>query len=540
MLLQGCVTSEVAKEHATDCTLAKTAHAAKKLPFLASKADRSDELCHAVVALLGPDPLLKAAPFQSGFQELQADERFFHIQELVSDRHQYSDLPYLSLLRSYLIEDDFVCRFPIYASYFAERYQAKVSFDQCSPTVPFYLFDSSVGGYLVEVDPKKVREIHIVFASEGEGVGSSFGHVSIRLLVCPDVDSSSEECHRNLFEHVFLGYVARIDGFTMSLLKGVFGGYDAHLFGSTFREVYRTNTLLADRDLYSLPLVLDNTQIEQVVRDLSEIHWSYRGNYRFITANCATLLQDLLVNALTLEGEAEAELDLLRPDSLFNTLKQSDLARGEVLNSLEQAELEGYYFPRNLIYYQQAFAALKQSGADYPYQSIQTYSQSRAIKRLHSLLTNDPLFQILQGNESLLEAQLLLEERELMRLTFNAFRKSAEILVEQKLLEKMIVQTERMPESQQKQLIEQCYIQPLKQITMDIPRYKGIPNLSQLATYRYDDSIKCNSLQAQNAVFQTVNSLVPNNNSLMNELKFLEQEMVQTLDNIKMLEGLFL
>ncbi|BFM48406.1 hypothetical protein THO17_05690 [Marinomonas sp. THO17] len=508
-----------------------------KAPALLAAARRDNSLCTELTYLLAVDNAV--ADFEFSSSELLADKRFQYAKDLIKDRHQAQYDIFVAILRAYLVEEDFACRHPVYAAYFARRYQAQVNYQHCLDPVPFYLFDSNQGGHLVSINPQDVREIHLVFASEGRGVASSFGHVSVRLLVCPDASSSLQACQQNLFNHVFLGYVARIDGFTMNVLKGFFGGYDAHLFASTFREVFRANTLLADRDLYSLPLNLSAQQVEQIVRDLSEIHWSYRGNYRFITVNCATLLQDLLNEALQLENQSNEALGFLRPDSLFHQLRNSPLARGSELLSLDKAESKGYYFPRNRVYYQQALSALLDAIDEYPYASLEQYDQSRAAKRLYDLLLSDSVYNNLASNDYLLEAQLLLEERQLVYLRFDLFLKVVDIVIELQLLDVMQAKLKALPEGVDKQLLRHCYVLPLLQVQMAVPRFDGIPKLRQLADFQAKSELVCGSQQAQQKIFTLVASAVPDDHQGMKELKLLEQELVQTLDNIETLEGLF-
>lgn len=547
LLLQGCTVTPTASKLGNQCDEAMILLLSDKAPALLRAAQQDALLCAQLSQLIHVQNAQAKSesfsPDQRSFEQssphLQADERFQNARELIKDRYQSHEAVYTLILREYLIENDFACRHPIYASYFALRYETNVSYEDCNEPVPFYLFDSNQGGQLVSIDPKQVREVHLVFASEGEGVASSFGHVSVRLLVCPEASSSLEACRRNLFNHVFLGYVARIDGFTMNLLKGFFGGYDAHLFGSTFREVFRANTLLANRDLYSLPLNLSAQQVEQVVRDLSEIHWSYRGNYRFITANCATLLQDLLNKALQLEGHSDEELSFLRPDRLFKKLKNSPFARGEVLASLEEAESQGYFFSRNRIYYQQALFTLVDVIDSYPYASLKQYDQTRAVQRMYDLLVSDSVYSTLANNDYLLDAQLLLEERQLVYLRFDLFRKLIDIVIELQLLDVMEEKLQAVSDSLDKQLLQHCYVQPLMQMHMLVPRFDGIPNIGELEVFQSDKDWQCGSPQAQRKIFNMMASSVPDDHQQMKELKVLEQELVQTLDNIETLEALF-
>lgn len=309
------------------------------------------------------------------------DSRFRELARLVGTDPE-SGPGFAAELAAYRADPAYACRRPAFAYYFAHRFGHTLDYRACPATVPFFLLDRDRGGYLVRVAPSRVRRIHIMFATAGDGVASRFGHVSLRLVVCPDVGASDQACDENLLQHVVLGYVARVNEFHLSLVKGVLGGYDAHLSGFSFMEAYRANTLLADRDIYSVPLRLTSEQTEQIVRELSEIHWSFRGDYRFFTNNCATLLQDTLAAALAGAAEPEAlAAGYLRPDAFFSALRDSDLVQYDVLNSLTEAERRGYFFRSARPYYQQAFETVRQapgwSGPD----SLQAYLATPARER---------------------------------------------------------------------------------------------------------------------------------------------------------------
>ena len=539
LALSGCAFHRADVSRVGSCNIEADGVLQKKAPKLIAQASAQPDLCHAISALSREEIAQDDTTSALNTAGIIADQRFMYVQSLVSDRHRQDVVSFSSLLMAYLTQADFECRHPIYASYFRKRFDGQLNYDHCLQSVPFFLFDTHVGGQLVTVDPRAVREIHLVFASEGKGVASSFGHVSVRFLVCPDVSSSLLDCRKNLLNHIFLGYVARIDGMEMDLLKGLVGGYDAHLFGSTFREVFRSNTVLADRDVYSLPLNLSENEIIQIVRDLSEIHWAYRGNYRFITANCATLLQDLLNQALGLEEEEETELDFLRPDSLFSALRDSKLARGDVFASLALAEQQGYFFPRNRIYYQQALDYLQSNIADYPFYSLDEYGQTRASARLIALLSDDAIYKAFQRNERLVEAQRLLEERWLMLLWFESFQQVVSIIVELNLIQLLEVKIAQMSDGEDKQLLLQCYMQPLRQISREVERFNGIPSVSQLPEYIFDKRRSCHSQEAQQRVFDVINSALVSDNPLIKKLKGLEHELAQALDNIETLERFF-
>jgi len=110
-------------------------------------------------------------------------------------------------------------------------------------------------------------------------------------------------------------------------------------------DVYEEYSIGEFREIYSVPLRLDDARRELMVRELADIHWRYSGEYNFLTSNCTTMLQ----NALRTTWPEYALNDsltgnYLRPDSLFEEIKPSVLFAGEKLASLDAAEREGHYF----------------------------------------------------------------------------------------------------------------------------------------------------------------------------------------------------
>ncbi|WP_198666655.1 lipoprotein N-acyltransferase Lnb domain-containing protein [Marinomonas shanghaiensis] len=534
-MLQGCAykTAEKKAVLVSDCEIFQSQSFMKKVPVLVQLADSHRDLCHALQQFS-----LSSGLSESELEWLSADERFTVLQALVSNSHQHPENHFADSLWHYVNEDNFVCRQPVYAAYFADRYGAQLNYESCPKMVPFYLLDTHLGGHLVQISPDNVREIHVTFASEGDSFASSFGHVSIRLVVCPDASSTIDACQKNLFNHIFLGYVARIDEFSMNPLKGVFGGYDAHLAGATFMETYRSNTLVSDRNVFSLPLVLSQSQVEQIVRELSEIHWRFRGEYRFFTNNCATLLQDMLNLVFTPEGSTTPDFTFMRPDRFFNALKNSSMVRAEVLSSLDEAESNGYFFSSNANYYQQAFLSLTKSVQTYPFPSLNAYARTPAPNRLLALLSNDDVYFQLTQNDNFVEAQVLIEERQLIKTQYNLIKTVAKLIDETQLLTRLKNAIQLLDKPEDRRLLQRCYVYPLMQVEADIPRFAGIPYGLELGEFDNDDKVECQSLEAHKVMSLVVHRLLPKNHALLNQVAVLEQELEQTFDNIETLKEL--
>ena len=303
-------------------------------------------------------------------------------------------------------------------------------------------------------------------------------------------------------------------------------------------ETYRSNTLVSDRNVFSLPLVLSQSQVEQIVRELSEIHWRFRGEYRFFTNNCATLLQDMLNLVFTPEGSTTPDFTFMRPDRFFNALKNSSMVRAEVLSSLDEAESNGYFFSSNANYYQQAFLSLTKSVQTYPFPSLNAYARTPAPNRLLALLSNDDVYFQLTQNDNFVEAQVLIEERQLIKTQYNLIKTVAKLIDETQLLTRLKNAIQLLDKPEDRRLLQRCYVYPLMQVEADIPRFAGIPYGLELGELDNDDKVECQSLEAHKVMSLVVHRLLPKNHALLNQVAVLEQELEQTFDNIETLKEL--
>jgi hypothetical protein len=472
---------------------------------------------------------------------IEPDDRFSDLSRLVTGE-QGSDADFLIELTKYRSDTSYKCRHPAYAYYFSQRLGEPLDYRECPPTVPFYLLDREKGGYQFSVAPDLVRSIHIMFASPGESVASQFGHLSMRLIVCPSGSSSDAECNENIFDHVVLGYVARINELEMSLIKGAFGGYDAHLTGFSFMEAYRTNTLLADRNLFSIPLNLRPEQTEQVVRELSEIHWSFRGDYRFFTNNCATLLQDTLAGLLEpAEGErtvpGNLETGYVRPDSFFKALRRSELADDRVLDSLERAEQEGFYFSSTRPYYERAFELVSQTADWNSPSSLDEYLSTPANKRLLTALRSDELLEVYAHDQHAREAHLLLEERALISLEQARLQSLMSLLGDPEIMASLQNGLNEMEPDTHRRWFEQCVLQPVRKLQGRLPVSKGIPGPEFMQLFP-SVGTGCDQPESQVIAKRLVNDWLPEGHGSVRALRNLSLEIEQTHENLAYLRTL--
>ncbi|MDK2779631.1 MAG: DUF4105 domain-containing protein [Pseudomonadota bacterium] len=476
---------------------------------------------------------------QPDYPALQPDPRFRDVSALLhppasaADDNQSSR--YRRELTAYLQHDRYACRFPVYAGYFARRYRQETDFSACDASVPFYLLSMREGGQVRRINPQDISEIHLLFSSQGEALQSSFGHTALRLIVCPPGQRQKAACDRNLREHIVLGFMGRIDELQMNPFKGIFGGYDAHLLGFTFMEIYRTNTLYENRNLYSLPLRLSAAERQQIVRELAEVHWSYRGDYQFFTNNCATLLQDTLQQLISAYGsDQQLAGGYIRPDRFFAAVRHSALADSDVLENLPQAERDGYYFPSTLPYYRQALQQLNRQRSLAPVKQLDDYPQRSAEQRLLAVLRDPQLLAALQQDKHLRDAQRLLEEYVLLLqerqlgLMFARYLAGADTA---RLFQQAAARLQQQPAALA--FMQTCYQQPLQQLLSRLPRSDGMPEPAFLQQYR--SATDCSNEQQRSTIRQVFAGLMPDS-QLATDSRRLAAEIRATLHNLDTLQ----
>jgi hypothetical protein len=236
---------------------------------------------------------------------------------------------YESARSAYLTDPTFKCRHPILSRHLAGQVQSLVGEPSCQDPVPFNVVARQKGSQTLWIDPKVVRNIHLLFAGKGTAMMSRFGHVSLRLIVCPSRASDEKACDENLAQHLVVGFGAHVNDLEIDLFKALRGGYRASLFASRFMDAYRDYAIDEFREMYSLPLALTTAQREDMVRELSEIHWSYAGTYDFFSSNCSSLLQRALrvIWPESVQSPSMAQ-DFMRPDRFFTEMRTSSLSLG--------------------------------------------------------------------------------------------------------------------------------------------------------------------------------------------------------------------
>ncbi len=346
---------------------------------------------------------------QTTDKRLLANRAFTQAQQSLSVSNTISQNGYALALSHYLTDRTYACHSPLYAQYFAARYQRQLSYENCANKLPINVITES-GERILWLNPERISQVHLLFAGEDDNLMSQFGHISLRLVVCPENDFSQDACDQNLYEHLVLGFRAHVDDITISTMKGLLGDYRAYLYANNFMDIYKEYTIEEFRDIYSLPLKLSPQQREDMLRGLAEIHWRFAGDYKFLTKNCSTLLQSALI-ALWPDYATNTELQgFWRPDSFFSEMRDSELTEYQQLEDLKLAEENGFFFASNEPIYKKALAVVSEAMQRPSFNNLEDYMHISPIVRYKMLEQDRQFYQQLKQDRYLHGAQLLLEQ----------------------------------------------------------------------------------------------------------------------------------
>lgn len=380
----------------------------------------------SLAATVAPPPLppalreaLAAAPtdpvrqaewlLQTRDPRLRADAAFARLHALLPDLPAAPDAAFAEALGDHVRDPELRCRRPLFTRYVAERFGGPAP--ACGGDAPFRVLSRTEGAGLRWLDPARVRAIHLLYGGPNQALASRFGHVGLRLVVCPAADASDEACAVNVGEHLVLGYRAHVDEIALSIGKAFSGGYPLYLYAQPFLEVYREYAIDEFRTVYSLPLAVPAQERERMVRELAELHIRAAGNYRYMSRNCATQLQRAL-RVLWPGYAADPALQWLRlrPDSLFDGLRDSASVLPGALADAARAEREGFLFPSTRPYYERAVARVAAALPGAGFATLEEFLRQAPAARAAARRADAGFAAALARDRELREAQLLLEE----------------------------------------------------------------------------------------------------------------------------------
>ena len=259
----------------------------------------------------------------------------------------------------FLLDPSYACRRPALYRYYKERFGwAPPAKDTCSNTFAFLNAGNDFAKQpLGQVDPERVYAVDYLLAEANQNWVSRWGHSMLRLVICAPGRPRGPDCRLDLDQHLVLSYRAFVGDVQLSSWDGLVGKYPSRLFVLPLAQVIDEYTKTELRSLASVPLNLSRDEIEGVVEHAAEMHWSYDGNYFFLSNNCAVEGLKLLRSGSN--NKQLVGLDSIMPNGLLEVLKGRGLADTSVLDNPKEALRLGYRFDSFRDRYQAMFDVLK-------------------------------------------------------------------------------------------------------------------------------------------------------------------------------------
>ncbi|AEJ10704.1 MULTISPECIES: DUF4105 domain-containing protein [Pseudomonas] len=258
----------------------------------------------------------------------------------------------------FLLDPSYGCRRPALNQYLREHFGWAPQQETCAKGLPFINAGSDFARQpLGEIDPERVYEVDYLLAEANQNLVSRWGHSMLRLVICKPGRPRGPDCRLDLDQSLVLSYRAFVNDVQLSSWDGLVGAYPSRLFVLPLGQVIDEYTKTELRSLASVPLKLNRDEIENLVRQAAEMHWSYDGNYWFLSNNCAVESLKLLRSGTA--NPRLNDLDSIMPNGLLAVLKGRGLADTSVLDDPREALRLGYRFDSYRDRYQAMFEVLR-------------------------------------------------------------------------------------------------------------------------------------------------------------------------------------
>ncbi|MBX8530522.1 DUF4105 domain-containing protein [Pseudomonas cichorii] len=259
----------------------------------------------------------------------------------------------------FLLDPAYACRRPALYTYYKEHFGwAPPQKDECPSFFPYLNAGSDFGREpLGKLDPERVYEVDYLLAEANQNWVSRWGHSMLRLVICKPGRPRGPDCRLDLDQHLVLSYRAFVGDVQLSSWDGLMGAYPSRLFVLPLAQVIDEYTKTELRSLASVPIKLSRPEIEGLVQHAAEMHWSYDGNYYFLSNNCA--VENLKLLRSGTHNPKLVGLDSILPNGLLEVLKGRGLADTSVLDDPKEALRMGYRFDSYRDRYQAMFEVLK-------------------------------------------------------------------------------------------------------------------------------------------------------------------------------------
>lgn len=315
----------------------------------------------------------------------------------------------------FLLDRSFACRRPALYRYYAARFGERPH-DECSASYAYLNAGRDFGrqplGYL---DPERVYEVDYLIAEANTEIASRWGHTMLRLVVCAPGRPRGPACRLDLDQHLVLSYRAFVGDLQLSSWDGLTGAYPSRLFVLPLSQVIEEYTKVELRSLASIPLRLSRDEVASLVERSAQSHWSYDGNYYFLSNNCAVETLKLLRSGIG--RQSLQTMDSITPYGVLGLLENKGIADASVLDNPKEALRLGYRFDSFRDRYQAMFDVLKQR-MNVPQDKVEDWLALPAVERRPwfdkaDLRSSAALLLLEQAS---LRRQLLLAQDELKRL----------------------------------------------------------------------------------------------------------------------------
>lgn len=280
----------------------------------------------------------------------------------------------------FLLDPSYACRRPTLHAYLSAHFAWQPAQQiSCDPALPYLNAGSDFARLpLGRLDPERVYEVDYLLAEANQQWASRWGHSMLRLVICAPGRPRGPACRLDLDQHLVLSYRAFVGDVQLSSWDGLTGAYPSRLFILPLAQVIEEYTKVELRSLASVPLTLSRADIERLTTRAVEQHWSYDGDYWFLSNNCAVETLKLLRSGSE-RGELQS-LDSIMPNGLLELLDGRGLVDRSVLDDPREALRLGYRFDSFRERYQAMFDVLRQR-LPVPQQQVEQWLDQPALQR---------------------------------------------------------------------------------------------------------------------------------------------------------------
>ena len=303
-------------------------------------------------------------------------------------------------LEYFLLDPEYGCRRPALKTFFRQHFDWEPSHTADCPSALPYMNASLDANQpaLGWLDPTRIYQAHYLLAEPDQAWASRWGHTMLRLVICAPGRPRRPDCMLDLEHHLVLSFRAFVDDVQLSNWDGLTGVYPSRLFLLPLNQVLDEYTKTELRSLSSVPLNMSREELLGLATQAVSQHWSYNGNYYFVSNNCT--VETLKLLRAGSDHSQLRDLDSYTPSGLLQMLEARGIANYTPLINPDDALRQGYYFASYRNRYEQMFAVVR-ANLNVPQQSIDDWLALRAAQRQPWLL---------KANQHAAAALLLLEQ----------------------------------------------------------------------------------------------------------------------------------